>query len=160
RYYLATGASEDIAAERLSDIVKDGIKSVVAQRTLEQIVTSERAAVTGEMFGGASRAVSALGIELIDVRVQRIDLPEDVAARVYEKMKQNFVKTANRLRAEGASSAMSIRASAQREQTEIVSNAQREALRVQGAANAQVADTYAKAYAAYPDFYSFYRSLL
>jgi membrane protease subunit HflC len=55
---------------------------------------------------------------------------------------------------------MSIRASAQREQTEIVSNAQREALRIQGAANAQVSDTYAKAYAAYPDFYSFYRSLL
>ena len=160
RYFLATGASEENAAERLSDIVKDGIKTVVAQRTLEQIVTAERSAVTGEMFGNASRAVSALGIQLVDVRVQRIDLPEDVAARVYEKMKQNFVKTANRLRAEGASSATTIRASAQRQQTEIVSNAQRDALRVQGDANAQAADIYAKAYTAHPDFYAFYRSLL
>ena len=159
RYYVATGASEENAAERLSDIVKDGIKSVVAQRTLAEIVTAERAAVTGEMFKNASETVSALGIELIDVRVQRIDLPEEVAARVYEKMKQDFVKKANRSRAEGAGAATKIRATVLREQTEIVSAAQRDALRIQGAANAQAADTYAKAYTAHPDFYAFYRSL-
>jgi membrane protease subunit HflC len=159
RYFQATGAREEIAAERLSEIVQDGIKSVVAQRTLEQIVTAERAAVTGEMFGGASHSVSALGIELIDVRVQRIDLPEDVSTRVYESMKQNFAKIASRLRAEGSSSAMSIRAAAERQRTEILSSAQREALRVKGTADAQAADTYAHAYQANPDFYSFWRSM-
>ena len=84
RFYTATGGKEELAAQRLADIVKDGIKGVVAQRTLQQIVSAERAAVTGEMFGQASRSGDALGIELVDVRVQRIDLPDDVAARVYE----------------------------------------------------------------------------
>jgi len=158
-YYRATGAREEVASERLSEIVKDGIKSVVAQRTLEQIVTAERAAVTGEMFGGASRAVGALGIQLVDVRVQAIDLPDDVAARVYEKMKQNFLKIANRLRAEGNSTALSIRAGADRQRTEIVADAEREALRVRGSADAQATDIYAHAYQSNPDFYAFYRSL-
>ena len=102
-YYTATGGLEQLAGERLADIVKDGIKSVVAQRTLQQIVSAERAAVTGEMFGQASRSAAGLGVELVDVRVQRIDLPDDVAARVYESMKQTFARIAGRLRAEGQS---------------------------------------------------------
>jgi modulator of FtsH protease HflC len=158
-YYEATGGDEMSAGDRVSDIVTDGIKSVVAQRTLEQIVTAKRAAVTSEMFGGASRAVSALGIELIDVRVQRIDLPDEVADRVYEKMKQDFAKIANRLRAEGDSTALSIRAGADRQRTEIVADAQRDALRIKGAADAQAADIYAGAYQSNPAFYAFYRSL-
>ena len=100
-YFRRPAAAKRSPAERLSEIVKDGIKSVVAQRTLEQIVSSERAAVTGEMFGQASSKVAGLGVDLIDVRVQRIDLPDEVAARVYESMKQNFAKIASRLRAEG-----------------------------------------------------------
>jgi modulator of FtsH protease HflC len=159
RYYEATGGDEMSAGDRVSDIVKDGIKSVVAQRTLEQIVTAERAAVTGEMFGGASRAVAALGIELVDVRVQSIDLPDEVAARVYEKMKQDFIKIANRLRAQGDSSAKRIRAEADRERTEIVSNAQRDALGIKGAADAQAAAIYARSAEANPEFYAFYRSM-
>lgn len=159
QYYLATGGSEDAAGERVSDIVKDGIKSVVAQRTLEQIVTSERAAVTGQMYGGASRAVEQLGVDLVDVRVQRIDLPEDVAARVYEKMKQNFAKIANKLRAEGNSNATRIKAGADRERTEIIAQAEREALRVKGTADEQAADIYARAYSSNRDFYGFYRSM-
>ncbi|HUN75980.1 MAG TPA: protease modulator HflC [Steroidobacteraceae bacterium] len=158
-YYEATGGDETSAGDRVSDIVTDGIKSVVAQRTLEQIVTAERAAVTSEMIGGASRAISGLGIQLVDVRVQRIDLPDEVADRVYEKMKQDFAKIANRLRAEGDSTAVSIRAGADRERTEIVANAQRDALRIKGAADAQAADIYARAYTTNPDFYAFYRSL-
>ncbi len=158
-YYEATGGDEMSAGDRVSDIVTDGIKSVVAQRTIEQIVTAERAAVTSEMFAGASHAISALGIELVDVRVQRIDLPEEVADRVYEKMKQDFAKIANRLRAEGDSAAVTIRASADRQRTEIIANAQRDALRIKGAADAQAADIYAHAYSSNPDFYAFYRSL-
>lgn len=158
-YYEATGGDEMSAGDRVSDIVTDGIKSVVAQRTVEQIVTAERAAVTSEMFTGASRAVAPLGIQLVDVRVQRIDLPEEVADRVYEKMKQDFAKIANRLRAEGDSTALTIRAGADRQRTEIVADAQRDALRVKGAADAQAADIYAHAYSANPDFYAFYRSL-
>ena len=159
RYYQATGGREEIAGERLAEIVKDGIKSVVAQRTLFQIVSAERAAVTNEMLGGASRSAEALGAEVVDVRVQRIDLPDEVATRVFENMKQNFAKIANRLRAEGQSSALGIRASAERQRTEIIANAQREALRIEGAGDAQAADIYAKAYGSNAELYAFWRSL-
>lgn len=159
RYFQATGGREEGAGQRLADIVKDGIKSVVAQRTLEQIVTSERAAVTSDMFGAASRGARDLGIELVDVRVQRIDLPEDVSTRVFESMKQNFAKLASRLRAEGSSAGVRIRAAAERERTEILANAEKDALRIRGDADATATDTYARAYARNPEFYSFYRSL-
>jgi membrane protease subunit HflC len=159
RYFQSTSGHEDIAGERLAEIVKDGIKSVVAQRTLQQIVTAERAAVTGDMFGNASRGVADLGVELIDVRVQRIDLPEDVSTRVYESMKQNFAKIASTLRAEGSSAGVRIRASAERQRTEILSNAERDALRVRGGADAQATQIYARSYSRNPEFYAFYRSL-
>jgi membrane protease subunit HflC len=158
-YFQATGGSEDVAAERLSDVVKDGIKSIVAQRTLEQIVTAERSVVTGQVMDSASRTVAALGIRLVDVRVQAINLPDEVSARVYESMKQNFAKIASHLRAEGQSSAASISAGADRESTEIIASAEQDALGVRGAADEQAADIYAKAYSAHPDFYAFYRSL-
>jgi membrane protease subunit HflC len=159
RYFQATGGREEIAGERLAEIVKDGIKSVTAQRTLEQIVSAERAAVTGDMFGRASASVKDLGIDLVDVRVQRIDLPDEVSTRVYDSMKQNFAQIASRLRGEGNSAAVRIRAAAERERTEILANAERDALRVRGEADAQAADIYAKAYSRNPEFYSFYRSL-
>lgn len=159
-YYRATGGREEIAGERLAEIVKDGIKGVVAQRTLEQIVTAERAAVTGDMFGDASKAAGQeLGIDLIDVRVQRIDLPEDVASRVYESMKQNFEKLARSLRGIGEREAQRIRAEAERKRTEILSAAARESLNIRGQGDSQAADIYARVYSRNPEFYSFYRSL-
>jgi membrane protease subunit HflC len=159
RYFQATGGREDLAGDRIAEIVKDGIKSVVAQRTLEQIVSAERAAVTGEMIGQASRNVSNLGMDLVDVRVQRIDLPDDVSTRVYESMKQNFVKIASKLRAEGNSASVRIRAAAERSRTEILADAERDADRVRGDGDAAATQTYSKAYSKDPEFYAFYRSL-
>src|SRR6201999_3221542 len=134
RYFQATGGSEETAGSRVAGIVKDGIKSVVAQRTLEQIVSADRAAVTEEMIGQAGRNVANLGVDLVDVRVQRIDLPDDVSTRVYESMKQNFVKIASRLRAEGKSASVRISAAAERSRTEILADAERDALRIRGEA--------------------------
>jgi modulator of FtsH protease HflC len=159
RYFQATGGREDLAGERIAEIVKDGIKSVVAQRTLEEIVSADRAAVTEDMIGQAGRNVANLGINLVDVRVQRIDLPDDVSTRVYESMKQNFVKIASKLRAEGQSASVRIRAAAERSSTEIRADAERDALRIRGEGDATAAQTYAKAYAKDPEFYAFYRSL-
>ena len=158
-YFQATGGNTELAGQRLAEIVKDGIKGVVAQRTLEQIVSAKRAAVTQEMFGQASQRIGGLGVELVDVRVQRIDLPDEVATRVYESMKQNFAKIASRLRAEGQSAAASIRAQAERQRTEILANAERDALRIRGEGDAQASQVYAQAYARNPEFYAFYRSL-
>jgi modulator of FtsH protease HflC len=158
-YYTAVAGNEGLAAQRLAEIVKDGIKSVVAQRTLQQVVSAERSAVTGQMFAQASHNAGGLGVELIDVRVQRIDLPDEVAARVYESMKQSFARTASRLRAEGQQESATIRASAERERTVILANAERDALRTRGEGDALAAQTYARAYSKNPEFFSFYRSL-
>jgi membrane protease subunit HflC len=158
-YYSAAAGNESLAGQRLAEIVKDGIKSVVAQRTLQQIVSAERAAVTGQMFGQASRNAEGLGVDLVDVRVQRIDLPDEVAARVYESMKQSFAKTANRLRAEGAQEYATIRSKAEREATVIQAEAERDGLRVRGEGDAAAAQTYAHAFGRNPEFYAFWRSL-
>jgi modulator of FtsH protease HflC len=159
RYFQATGGREDLAGLRIAEIVKDGIKSVVAQRTLEQIVSADRAAVTEDMISQGRRNVANLGIALVDVRVQRIDLPDDVSSRVYESMKQNFVKIASKLRAEGQSASVRIRAAAERSRTEILADAERDALRVRGDGDGLATQIYSKAYSKNPEFYAFYRSL-
>jgi modulator of FtsH protease HflC len=159
RYFQSFGDNEGAAGQRLSDIVKDGIKNAVAQRTLQQIVSAERAAFTGDMFGRASKTVDDLGLELIDVRVQRIDLPEDVAARVYASMQQSFDRLAKQLRGEGEKDALRIQAEADRKRTEILSAAARDALRIRGEADARASQLYAQAYNRNPEFYAFYRSI-
>jgi modulator of FtsH protease HflC len=158
-YYSAAGGSEEVAGERLAEIVKDGIKSVVAQRTLQEIVSAERAAFTTEMFGQASHNAGGLGVDLVDVRVERIDLPDEVAQRVYESMKQSFAKIANQLRAEGQQQSATIRANAERQRTVILADAERDALRTRGEGDAIAAQTYARAYSRNPEFYGFWRSM-
>jgi membrane protease subunit HflC len=159
RYYEATGGDEASAGDRLSAIVESGIKGVVAGSTLGQVVTSERPAVTSEMLESARSTASALGVELVDVRVLNLDLPDEIAAHVYDQMKESFQKTANDLRAQGESAARRIHAAADRQRTEIISNAQRDALALKGAADAQAAGIYARANASDPEFYAFYRSM-
>lgn len=158
-YYRTTGGSEELAGSRLGEIVKDGIKSVVAKRTLQEIVVSERAAFTGDMFSGASEAVKELGIELIDVRVQRIDLPDEVSGSVYQRMQESFRALANRLRAEGSADAERIRAEAERKRTETLATAQRDAQRVRAEGDAAASRIYSAAYGRSPEFYAFFRSL-
>jgi modulator of FtsH protease HflC len=158
-YYTATGGSEESAGSRVSDIVKGGIKNVVAARTLQQTIVSERSALTTQIYPSASQAVQQLGVTLIDVRIERIDLPEEVATRVYDTMNANFKKTAGARRAEGDSQATSIKAGADRQATEIRAQADRDALRVKGDADEAAADIYARAYSGNRDFYAFYRSL-
>jgi membrane protease subunit HflC len=159
QYYRATGGIEEAASQRLGDIVKDGIKGVVARRTLQEIVVAERAAFTGDMFSSASESVKDLGVELIDVRIQRIDLPDEVSGSVYQRMQESFRALANKLRAEGAADAERIRAEADRERTEILATAQRDAQRVRGEGDAAAGRIYSEAFGKSPEFYAFYRSL-
>ena len=158
-FFNAAAGSEAIAAQRLAEIVKDGIKTVVAQHALQEIVSAERADVTKQMFGIASQNAQGLGVDLVDVRVQRIDLPDEVAARVYESMKQSFAKTASRYRAEGEQERATIRSTAERQRTVIIADAERDALRIRGEGDAVATQTYAHAYSRNPEFYAFWRSL-
>jgi len=158
-YYRATGGIEEQAALRLSNNVKDSIKSVIARLTIQQIVAAERAAVTGDLLGDAGRDAKQLGVELVDVRLRRIDLPEEVTDSVYRRMEQNFAAQAAKLRAEGRATAEGTRADADKQRTEIIAAASRDAQRIRGEGDAQSTDIYARTYGRNPEFYKFYRSL-
>lgn len=159
QYYQATqGGDEEVAAGRLGSIVKDGIKGVIARRTLQQVVAAERNEFTAEILKVAD-GTTGLGMELIDVRVKKIDLPDEVSESVYSRMRQDFARQAKQLRAEGAENAEKLRAEADRQRTEILAEANREAQTIRGEGDAKSAEIYAKAYSRNPEFYAFYRSL-
>jgi membrane protease subunit HflC len=159
RYYLATTGDEEAAAGRLAEIVKDGLKGVIAKRTIQQVVAAERAEFVSDILQIAGPSVGQLGLTLVDVRVKRIDLPDDVSGSFYARMSQNFKREAAQSRAEGNEQAQRIRAEAERERTELLAAGNRDAQKIRGEGDASSAEIYARAYQRHPDFYSFYRSL-
>jgi modulator of FtsH protease HflC len=160
RYYQSTaGGSEDVANRRLGEIVKDGIKSVIARRTIQQVVAADRSEFLGEVLKIASGNVKNLGITLVDLRVKTIELPEEVSESVFNRMRQDFARQASQLRAEGSAVSEQTRAEADRQRTEILADAYRQAEIIRGSGDASAADIYAKAYGRDPEFYSFYRGL-
>jgi membrane protease subunit HflC len=159
RYYLATNGDEEAAAGRLAEIVKDGLKGVIAKRTIQQVVAAERAEFIGDILKFAGQSVGQLGLTLVDVRVKRIDLPDEVSESVYNRMRQNFARQASQLRAEGDEQAQRIRAEAERQRTELLAGGNRDAEVIRGEGDAQAAAIYSRAYQRYPEFYSLHRSL-
>ena len=127
RYYEATGGTEEVANARLGETVKDSIKSVVTQRTLQQVITAERAEFTDAMMKTARPLAEQFGIELVDVRITKIDLPQQVQDSVFDRMRASFKAQAAKLRAEGVEAAEKIRAEANKSQTEILADAARQA---------------------------------
>jgi modulator of FtsH protease HflC len=159
RYYESTGGTEEVANARLGETIKDSIKSVVTQRTLQQVVTAERADFTEALMKTARPAAEQLGIELVDVRITKIDLPQQVQDSVFDRMRATFQAQAAKLRAEGVEVAERTRAEANKEQTEILADAARQAEQIRGQGDASASDVYAKSYSKNAEFYSFYRSM-
>ncbi len=159
QYYRATSGSEETAAARLAEIVKDGLKGVIAKRTIQQVVAAQRTEFIGDMLSFAGSSVKQLGVALVDVRVKRIDLPDDVSDSVFNRMRQDFARQATQLRAEGQEQATRIRAEAERQRVEIVANAQRDAEKIRGEGDPKATETYAYAYQKNPEFYAFHRSM-
>jgi membrane protease subunit HflC len=159
QYYQATSGDEEAAARRLAEIVKDGLKGVIARRTIQQVVAAERSEFLGEVLKIAGANVGGLGMTMIDVRVKSIGLPEEVSESVFNRMSQDFARQAAQLRAEGSAVSEQTRAEADRQRTEILANAYRDAEKVKGEGDATAADIYAQAYGRNPEFYSFYRGL-
>ena len=159
QYYRATGGDEIFALERLSAIVKEGIKAQFSQRTVQEVVSAERSELMEGMLVQARESAPALGIEVVDVRVMRIDLSDEVSGSVYSRMQQERARVASQLRAEGAEDAARIQAEADRERTVILAEAYRDSERIRGEGDANAADTYAQAYTQNAEFYSFYRSM-
>jgi membrane protease subunit HflC len=160
RFYTSTaGGSEDVANRRVGEIVKDGIKGVIAKRTIQQVVAAERTEFLNEVRKVAEANVAELGITLVDVRVKSIDLPEEVSESVYNRMQQDFARQAAQLRAEGSAVSERTRAEADRQRTETLADAYRQAEIIRGEGDATAAEIYARAYSRDADFYSFYRGL-
>ena len=154
-YYRATGGDEALAAQRLLEIVKDGVRSEFAKRTVPQVVTAERRELLDNMLTRARENALQLGIEVIDVRVKRTEFPEQVSDSVFDRMRQERARTASELRAQGAEAAEQIRAEADRERTVTLAEAYRDAEKVRGAGDAEAANIYAEAYRKDPDFFAF-----
>ena len=159
QYYQATSGDEEAAARRLAEIVKDGLKGVIARRTIQQVVAAQRAEFIGDIIEVAGSSVQQLGITLVDVRVKKIDLPDDVLDSVFNRMRQDFARQAAQLRAEGDEMAQRVRATADRERTELLAQATREAEKIRGEGDAKAAAIYAGVYKRNPEFYAFHRSL-
>ena len=159
QYYRSTGGSEEQAAARLAELVKDGLKGTIAKRNIQQVVAAERAELIADVLNFAGTSVKQLGVALIDVRVKRIELPEDVSDSVFSRMRQEFSRQAAQLRAEGEEQAIRIRAEAERQRTEILSGAARDAEKTRGEGDARAAGIFAAATSHNPEFFGFYRSM-
>lgn len=158
-FYRATRGDEALAAQRLIEIVKDGVRSEFAKRTVPQVVTAERRELLDNMLASARKNARELGMEVVDVRVKRTEFPEQVSDSVFDRMRQERARTASELRAQGAEAAEQIRAEADRQRTVTLAEAYREAEKVRGAGDAEAARIYAEAYRKDPEFFSFYRSI-
>ena len=162
RYYTTTGGGSDHESQaiaRLSPILKEALRNQITQRTLRDTVSDARSSMTEALVTNTNEAAQTLGIEIVDVRVKRIDLPEEVSESVYRRMRAERERVANELRSKGEAAANEIRADADREKRVIIAEAERDAQRLRGEGDAQAADTYAKAYGGQAEFYAFYRSL-
>ena len=159
QYYRAVRGDETLAVERLSAIIKEGIKAAISQRTVQQVVSAERSELMEEMLKAARERTPEIGIQIVDVRVKRIELAEEVSESVYNRMRQERQRVASQLRAEGDEEFERIRADADRQRTVILSEAYRDAERIRGAGDARASEIYAEAYSKDRDFYAFYRSL-
>lgn len=161
RYYVAVTGDEKQAQDRIAPKVKEGLRRAVNARTLQELVAGGRADLTKDLVADTNKATQDLGIEIIDLRIKRIDLPEDgtVIGSVYERMKAERKKVASQLRAEGEESARTIRADAQRQVQVVKAEAYRDAEKTRGEGDAAASQIYAAAYGRNPEFYAFYRSL-
>ncbi len=159
QYYRATRGDERNAQSRLSQIMKDRLRNEFGKRTIKQVVSGERAEIMGILQEKANKQSVELGIQVVDVRISRIDLPDDVSDSVYERMRAERDRVAREFRARGKESAERIEARADRERTEIVAVAYRDAEKVRGEGDARSAKIYADAYSLDPQFYAFLRSI-
>ncbi|TDJ47775.1 MAG: protease modulator HflC [Gammaproteobacteria bacterium] len=159
QYYRSARGDELFAQQRLSAIIREGIKAEFSQRTVVEVVSAERSEIMSAMLVQAKLSAPELGIEVIDVRVMSIELSDEVSDSVYARMQQERFRVASQLRAEGSEDAERIRADADRQRTIILAEAYRDAEIMRGEGDAQASETYANAYTQNAEFYAFYRSM-
>lgn len=159
RYYTSTGGSPGRASNRLSAVIQKSLKDEFGKRTIQQAVSGERQEIMDKLRSSAKNQADELGIAIIDVRIKRIDLPEEVSASVYARMSSEREQVAKKFRSEGEEQSKQIRAQADREREVMLAEAQRDAQKLKGDGDGRATEIYANAFGKDEEFYSLYRSL-
>ncbi|AHE97484.1 protease modulator HflC [Thioalkalivibrio paradoxus] len=160
QFYRATRGDERNAEERLAQILRDGMRNEFARYELAEVVSGERTTIMGAVRDVARGTARELGVNLVDVRIRRIDLPDEVSESVYDRMRAERQRVAQDFRARGQEEAERIRSRADRDRTVILANAYRESEEIRGAGDARATEILGGAFGADEDFFRFYRSLL
>ena len=158
-FYTATGGFENVANDRLSEIIKNAIVTEFGKRSVQQAISVDRAELMVDILSTASATATGLGVELVDVRVKQVEFPEDVKNAVYREMREERARVAAELRAGGRQTAEEKKSSADKDRTILLAGAYRDGQLVRGEGDAQAAEIYASAYTKDPEFYAFYRSI-
>ncbi len=159
-YYRATGGDELQAVQRLTPIIKDALRFEFNARTLQELISGGRKDITERVRQQTDVAARKnLGLAVVDVRIKRIDLPDEVSESVYKRMRAERLQLANELRYTGQEAAAKIQADADRQAQVLKADANRDAAKVRGDGDAQAAAIYAQAYSQDPEFFAFYRSM-
>ena len=158
-FYSTTLGDEFIARERLDQIMKDGLRAEFARHNLKEVISEQRDAMMDALLIKANKEALDFGIEIVDVRIKKINLPSDVSSSVYTRMRSERKRVANELRSEGHEQSEIIRADADRQVQVLLAEAQSSSEMIRGEGDATSAATYASAYGKDAEFYAFYRSL-
>ena len=159
KYYISVGGDEGRAQTRLLQTINDGLRAEFGNRTVHDVVSGERNRIMELMREKANEDAQRIGVEVLDVRLKRVDLPQEVSESVYGRMKAERTRVANELRSTGAAESEKIRADADKQREVIIAEAYRDAQLIKGEGDAKATATYSRAYEANPEFYAFYRSL-
>jgi membrane protease subunit HflC len=159
KYYVSVRGDEKQAEARLSQVVNDGLRAEFGKRTIHEVISGERSKIMDILRDKADREARQMGIQVLDVRLKRVDLPQEVSDSVYQRMEAERKRVANDLRSQGAGAAEKIRADADKQREVILAEAFRDAQRIKGEGDGRASEIYAEAYSRNPEFYAFYRSL-
>lgn len=159
KYYVSFNGDEVRAENRLSQTINDGMRAEFGRRTVHDVVSGERDDVMNLLRTKADQDARRFGVQVMDVRIKRVDLPTEVSESVYRRMEAERKRVANELRSTGAAEAEKIRADADRQREIIIAEAYRDAQRIKGEGDAKAAAIYGAAYGQNPEFYAFYRSM-
>jgi modulator of FtsH protease HflC len=160
QFYVNTQqGDEDVARQRLATTVRANLREEINKRTVHEVISSERDKIMATTRQKADVDAKTFGVEIVDVRLRRVELPPDVTGPVYSRMESERRRVANELRSLGQAESEKIRADADRQREVILADAYRQAQKLKGEGDAKAASIYAQAYGANPEFYAFYRSL-
>jgi modulator of FtsH protease HflC len=159
QYYVSVQGDEEAARRRLSQTVRSNLAEEFNKRTMHDAISTERDRITAVTRQKADADAKTIGVEVVDVRLRRIELPPDVTGPVYQRMESERRRVANELRSTGAAESEKIRADADRQRQVILADAYRQAQKIKGEGDAKASAIYAQAYGQNPEFYAFYRSL-